>query len=69
MITRILYLIYLIEWRISHKGPGFKGCIPVCYEEWQDCELREMMDKHEWYEDNWYYFMVKYLREKESTTF
>lgn len=69
MIMRILYWIYLIEWRKSHKGPGFKGCTPACYEEWQDCELRDMLKHPDWYKGNWYFFMIEYLREKETTKF
>ena len=69
MIEGILYLIYLIEWKLSHRGKGFKGCIPACFDEWCDCELREMMDEPEWYQGLWYYPLVEHLREKESTTF
>lgn len=69
MVKHLLYIIYLIEWKLSHKGKGFKGCTPACFDEWCDCELREMMDNPSWYEGLWYYPLVEYLREKRSTTF
>lgn len=65
-MKRILYWIYLFEWHISHNGPGFKGCSPVCYNEWIDYEFRDMINNPEYYETKWYYFMIDYIREKRS---
>lgn len=68
-MKRLLYWIYLIEWYTSHIGSEFKGCAPVCYAEWQNCELKDMLTNPDWYKDNWYYFIIEYLREKESKSF
>ena len=69
MTLRILYLIYLIEWKLSHLGKAFKGCTPVCFNEWCDCELKEMLDNPEWYSNKWYYPLIEDLREKRSRDF
>lgn len=69
MVKRLLYIIYLIEWKSSHRGKEFKGCTPACFDEWCDCELREMMDEPDWYKGLWYYPLVEYLREQKSTEF
>ena len=66
VIERILYIIYLIEWKMSHSGKGFKGCAPVCFEEWCNCELKEMKTNPLLYNKLWYYPLVEYLRKKES---
>jgi hypothetical protein len=66
MIKRILYIIYLFEWRSSHRSFVFKGCTPVCYKEWQDCELNDMLKHPEWYEKNWYYPLVKVLLRRKK---
>lgn len=49
MAERILYLLYLYSWRKSHRGKGFKGCTPACYEEWYSCELEDMLSHPCWY--------------------
>ena len=69
MIRYLLYIIYLIEWKLRHRDNTFNGCAPVCYNEWEDCELQNMFDYPEDYKNNWYYFMIEYIREKESTIF
>lgn len=68
-MKRILYLIYLVNWYNYHKGPGFKGCTPACYNEWQDCELQDMIEHPEWYKPCWYYFMIKRLLPKKGNVF
>lgn len=69
LVQKILYLIYFIEWKLSHRGRGFKGCTPAYFAEWCICELQEMLDKPEWYDDLWYYPLVEYLREECSKEF
>lgn len=64
MIKRLLYFIYLIEWKIGHKDKAFKGCSPVCFNEWCDCELYDMMQYPQYYDDLWYYPLVNYLRKR-----
>lgn len=69
MLERILYLIYLIEWKLSHRGKGFKGCHPVCFDEWKDCELKDMIQNPGNYKNNWYYFIIDSIRERKSIEF
>lgn len=61
MKERLLYIIYLIDWHKYHSGPGFKGCTPASFNEWQDCELQDMLDHPQWYKPCWYYFIIKSL--------
>ena len=49
MSARILYVFYLFTWYRKHNGKAYKGCKPVCFNEWCDCELREMQNFPEWY--------------------
>lgn len=69
MLERVLYLIYLIEWKISHRNKRFKGCYPVCFNEWKNCELQDMIKNPGNYKNNWYYFIIDSIREKKSTEF
>lgn len=62
MWIRILYLAYLISWKRTHKGKAFKGCTPACFEEWQDCELKEMCRHPEWYNGSHF---ITYVLDKE----
>lgn len=49
MLKRIMYIEYLIGWKISHRGKAFKGCTPVCFDEWEMCEFEEMVVHQEDY--------------------
>ena len=69
MLEKILYLIYLIEWKFSHRGKGFKRYNPVCFNEWKDCELKDMLKYPDNYKNNWYSFIIDSLREKRSKKF
>jgi hypothetical protein len=68
-MKRMLYLIYLIGWHKYHRGPAFKGCTPASYNEWQDCELQDMLKHPEWYRPCWYYFMIKRLLPAKENRF
>lgn len=35
------YLDYLTEWAEDHRGAGYYGCSPVCFDEWLDNECNE----------------------------
>lgn len=48
----VLYLLYLKSWHNTHKGKAFKGCTPACFNEWCDCELKEMQEHPDWYAYN-----------------
>lgn len=69
MLEKILYIIYLIEWKTFHKGIEFKNCKPACYNEWYYIEYRDMLDNSEKYKNNWYYFIINYLKEIKSKEF
>lgn len=68
-MEHILYLIYLVSWKQTHRGKAFKGCKPVCFNEWHDCELQEMIRHPEWYKPCWYGFIVNSIRERRTRKF
>lgn len=68
-MKRLMYLNYLINWKLSHRGKAFKGCCPVCYDEWCDCELAEMIHYPEEYPNHWYTWYIRKCHEEKARTF
>ena len=69
MLEKILYIIYIIEWKIFHRHVEFKNCKPACYDEWHYIEYQNILDNSEEYKNYWYYFIINYLKEKQSKEF
>lgn len=65
-MVRFLYLIYLVEWKKSHRGKGFKGCYPVCFDEWYNIEFQDMVKNPGDYRNCWYHGIIEHYHEKRS---
>lgn len=66
MWMRILYLAYLVDWKKNHKGKAFKNMVPACFNEWKNCEFRDMLNHPEWYTGKITSFCLEHERERRS---
>lgn len=41
-MKRFMYILYLLQWHLTHFGKGYKGMEPSCFEEWIDNEYSEV---------------------------
>lgn len=40
-MKRLLFILYLLQWHLTHFGRKYKGMEPSCFEEWLDNEYTE----------------------------